>query len=176
MRSECSVRNGSCTGPTRRPFRAAIGPTCCRRRPRCSIASGSRRITGPPVTIFHGDFTTCHAFCRLDHFPDRVTVADSHVVVLRLLGVQFFDCQQMGSAEIIDMDIISDAGSIRSIVIGAEDGKRVAPSRCGLKHQRNQVCLGIVIFAQTSVFGTAGNVEVTQSREGKFRICGSLVF
>src|SRR6185437_8330646 len=70
----------------------------------------------------------------------------------------------MGGGEVVDVDVIADAGSIGSGIIVAEDRDSLALPERRLQDDRNQVRLGRVVLAQIPLGAGAGGVEVAQRR------------
>src|SRR5690242_2920507 len=81
---------------------------------------------------------------------------------------QIFDCQHVRFSQIAYMDVIAYAGAIGRVVIVAENGDRIS-RQDGAQNQRNEVCLGIVAFAQTRSRFRAAGIEIAQPDAAKSR-------
>ena len=68
----------------------------------------------------------------------------------------------MRRRQIAHMDIVADAGPVGRGVVVAEDGDVRARAGRGLQHQRDQVCLGVVLLARLARCVGARGVEIAQ--------------
>jgi hypothetical protein len=66
----------------------------------------------------------------------------------------------VGAAQVMDVDIVPDAGAIRGRVVCTVDFKRLLPAQAGLEYQRDDVGFGPVVFARTAI--CADDVEVAE--------------
>ena len=80
----------------------------------------------------------------------------------------------MGVDQIVHVHVITDAGAIRRVIVGAEDRDRVALPQRNVKAYWNQMCFRMVILTQPAVAVAAGDVEVAQGGKGEFLASGRL--
>lgn len=60
------------------------------------------------------------------------------------------------------MDIVAHTGAVRCVVVAAEDGHMSTPAGRGLQHQRNEMGLGFVLFAEFAVAIGTSRIEIAQ--------------
>ena len=77
------------------------------------------------------------------------------------MGAESLKSQHMGIRQVAYMDVVTNAGAVFGCIICSEDRHMVTFARCGLKDDWNQVRLGIVKFARSSV--RPGGIEVPQA-------------
>ena len=70
----------------------------------------------------------------------------------------------MGRRQIVDVDVIANAGAVGRGIVVAENRDVFALPERHLQHDRNQVRLGRVVLAHVALRARAGGVEVTQRR------------
>ena len=68
------------------------------------------------------------------------------------LTIQVKESGYVGLGEVIDMDIVADAGSVWRWVVRAKDCQRLGGPLGGTKRQRNQVGFGFMVFAYVPFF------------------------
>ena len=73
----------------------------------------------------------------------------------------------MCAAQVVDVDVVAEAGAVPRGIIGAEHLQRRVASECGADRQRDQVCLWRVILAQASIVRRTRGVEIAEAREPK---------
>src|SRR5947209_9478265 len=103
-----------------------------------SSPSGSfNSIDGPP-----GDFA-----CRLNHIPYREAHTVPKVINAMLSGTDTVQCKQVGTRQVLDVDIVTNRRSIGCGIVSSIDlDLGTLPGRC-LKYERDKVCLGMVILS-----------------------------
>ena len=86
--------------------------------------------------------------------------------VIDLLGafVQLAQRQQVGPAQVVDVDVVADAGPVGRLVVGSVDLDVGALAHRRLDGQRNQVRLRAMILAAKTVVARAAGVEIPQGR------------
>src|SRR5207244_6178997 len=97
-----------------------------------------------------------------NHLAHTVAAADAKVVDSALSWLQTLQRRQMGSRQIVHVDVIADAGAVRRGVVRAEDFNRGAPAENRLKDKGNEVRFRIVIFADGPIRARTRGVEVAQ--------------
>src|SRR5205814_10299219 len=93
-----------------------------------------------------------------------VATADAQVVDQLAARLQVFQGQQVSLGQVVDVDVIADAGAVGGGVVGAEDVQVRPLADGGLDHQRDQVRLGPVVLANVAGGAGARGVEVAQGR------------
>ena len=89
---------------------------------------------------------------------DAESAAGAEVVVSALRGVEGLFVRLR---EVEDMDVVTDAGAVRRIVVVSEEHGFFALALSDLKQNRDQVRFGVVVLAV--LFRRAGGVEVAES-------------
>ncbi len=69
----------------------------------------------------------------------------------------------MGVGQVFDVNVVTDTGTIRGVVVGAKNLDAFDFSRHGHHHARNEVGLRIVIFADFPVGRTTTGIKVAQA-------------
>ena len=78
----------------------------------------------------------------------------------------------MAFCKVNDMDVISDAGSVRSIVIVAKNTQLFQLANCNLCDVRHQIVRNTVwILTDQTALVSTDRVEITQQNNVPFRIC-----
>src|SRR5271165_345588 len=73
----------------------------------------------------------------------------------------------MSRGQIRDMDIVSDTGAIRCVVIAAKNVEAFAPSNRNLGNERNEIVRNALgIFADQAALMGADRIEVTKNPDG----------
>ena len=73
--------------------------------------------------------------------------------------------EDVGIGEVLDVDVVSDAGAIRGGIVLAEDLDAGAEAEGDVKQERNEVGFGLMVF---SVAGNgSGDVEVAEGGVAK---------
>src|SRR5215210_979036 len=99
-----------------------------------------------------------------DDLPDGEACSVAQVVGAVLSWFGRLERQQMGAAEVLDVDVVAYGAAVARRVVGAEDLHRGAFS-CGLEDERDQVRLRIVVLPEPAA--GAGHVEVAEARRGQ---------
>ena len=73
----------------------------------------------------------------------------------------------MGFDEVLDVDVVADAGAVLGGVVGAEEVDVGFFTQGDLEQDGDEVGFGAVVFADGAVGGAAGNVEVARCGEGE---------
>src|SRR5215472_1772439 len=79
----------------------------------------------------------------------------------------------VGAGQIVHVDVVADAGSIRCRIIRAEDLQLRTKTRGRLEREWNQVRLRIMQFADLAAVISPGRVKITQA--GKTKSVGAVV-
>src|SRR5438093_11660494 len=117
------------------------------------------------IAVAAWPFLNRHGFSRdllggLNHFPDAVALANAQVVAQAIAGLQLLQSEQMSLGEIVDVNIVANAGAVRSWIIGAVNLDMRSPSQDGLQNERDQMGLRVVVFANGSIGAGAGGLEI----------------
>ncbi len=126
------------------------------------------RIARPPWSSRVGDFATRNLFHRLNHLEYRGRPAGAQIVEQG--GTRFIQLWKNGNVcatKVVDVDIVPQAGTIRSRVVGAKYLQCWAATRCGIDRKRDKMRFWIVRFTDGSVFRGPGRVEVTERRKAE---------
>src|SRR5215211_1428405 len=110
-----------------------------------------------------------HALARdaaggFDDLPDGETRAVTQVVDAVLSWSGRLERQQMGAAEVLDVDVVAHRGAVSRRVVGAEDLHGRALRR-GLEYEGDQMRLRMVILPEPAA--RTGHVEVAEARRGQ---------
>src|SRR6266849_5133863 len=85
-----------------------------------------------------------------DNFANAKAATGSEIVDELVALAQRAQHQNMRAGQVTHVNVVTDAGAIRSWIVRSEDGNVFALSECHLQRQGNQVRLGHMIFAQIS--------------------------
>src|SRR5215207_6148833 len=96
----------------------------------------------------------------LYYLQDGETRPVAKIVDAVLSRLRPSECQEMGTSEVLDVDLVADSAGVGRRVVRAEDLHR-APLPCRPEHERDEVGLGLVGLSETSA-GT-GDVKVAQA-------------
>ncbi len=110
-----------------------------------------RRVTRATRTHRFRDRVTGNFATRLDDLANARSPAGPQVQAQTFSRLQTFERPQVSITQIVDVDVVTDTGSVRRGVVIAENGDFVALPQCDLQHDRYQVRLGIVVLADRSV-------------------------
>ena len=69
----------------------------------------------------------------------------------------------MRIAQIVDVEIVADAGAVGGVVIGSKHGNVWQASSSSPQYQRNQMSFRVVAFAQIAVWISPGGIEIAQT-------------
>ena len=111
-------------------------------------AGGSPARRGPSFT---GDCLARHLFEQCDHFADAVAAADADVVRQAGSRPDLLQREDVRGGQVIDVDVVADAGAVGRRVVGAEDLDVRALAERGLEDERDQVRFGVVVLADGAV-------------------------
>ena len=103
-------------------------------------------------------------FAALRYFNAAGADVDGKTIFAGGEMVESFDVR---GGKIVDVDVVADAGAVGRGIVGAEDVQLWALARCGAEGERDQMCFGIVEFADFSAFVGTGGVEITQGGEAE---------
>src|SRR5271166_6574688 len=126
------------------------------------IGHKRRRIAGARTGHLGGDRQPRYLAAGLDDLAHARSPPGSQVELELDAPLQPLERGLVRRGEVIDVNVIADAGPVRSRVLVSKDRHMLTLSKCDLEDQRNQVSLGIVVFAQVAIGRGAGRVEVTQ--------------
>ena len=115
----------------------------------------SRRVARTPRFFNDRDFPPTHLATDVDDFTDARAAAGSEIVVRALFRAER---ENMRAREIEDVNVIPDAGAIRSLVVGAVNFDVRFLAERDLEDVRDEMRLAAVIFAKLR--GRPGGVEV----------------
>ena len=105
-----------------------------------------------------GDFAA-----DVDDFLHARAVAGAEVELeCTCRGCSFSMAGDVGGGQVVDVDVVADAGAVGRGVVGAEDVDRLALAERDLQDERDEVRFGVVVFADRAVGGGAGGVEVAE--------------
>ena len=108
------------------------------------------RIAWPARARLDGDRLAAGLAAGLDHFANAVAPPDAQVELQPMSRLQSFQGQQMGAGQIVDVDVVANAGAVGRGIILAEDLDLLPLPQGHLQHQRNQMRFRIVVFADVA--------------------------
>lgn len=86
------------------------------------IGNQAGRVAFAARTVADGDFPAGDFFSRFQDFPDGKPQAGSQIEAFRGAALhQVVHRSQVGVRQVVDVDVVADAGAVRRIVIRAED-------------------------------------------------------
>src|SRR5687768_8712755 len=86
-----------------------------------SVGYQFRRIAGAARGDLVRNGVARLAAAGVDHFHDARAGAGAEVELQALAGLQSFERRQMRGREVVDVDVVADAGAVGSRVVVAED-------------------------------------------------------
>src|SRR5258705_13913358 len=99
----------------------------------------------------------------MDHFKDGISVARSQIEGDRIATfLEMLQGSHVRIGQVVDVNVVANAGSIGSGIVSAEDLEFGAFLRGG-KSKWNQMGLGIVQLADLAAFVGTGGIEVAQT-------------
>ena len=129
-----------------------------------AVGDEARGVAGAARAFLHFDVLAGDAARGVDDLLHREAVAVAQVEgVAAAAGGECVQRQEVGLAQVHDVDVVADAGAVGGGVVAAEDGDVGAAPGCGLQHQGDEVGFGVVAFAQFAFGVGAGGVEVAQA-------------
>ncbi len=121
------------------------------------------RVAGAAGFFDGGDFLAGDFFGGVDDFADGGGGAGAEVVEEGLAGLfEFFEYGDVGAAEVVDVDVVAEAGAVGGRVIGAEDFDVFAFAEGDVEDEGNEVGFGGMVFADLAVGGGSGGVEIAE--------------
>ena len=109
----------------------------------------------------HG--STRHPFHRLHDLQDGDPESSSEVAEnLALSTLQDRQSSCVRICQIENMDIVSYTGSIRRLVVVAEEQDLLSSTQCHVDHEGNEMSFGVMILSEGSVRMGPRGVEITQ--------------
>ena len=98
-----------------------------------------------------------------NHFENGMARPGAEVEARRSTSTpQVLERLHVGDGEILNVDVVTDAGAVGRVVVVAENGEMVALSHRGFAGDRDQMGLGAVVFPEVAFFVRACGVEVAQ--------------
>ncbi|MPL60931.1 hypothetical protein SDC9_06496 [bioreactor metagenome] len=154
-------------GDHRRELGALRGPA--QRADRLGRARDQHRgIARPPLALEDRHLAVCHRPRLRDHLAHREALAGAEAEHLGgVAGLEPFQPEHMRVDQVRDVDIIADAGAVGGGIVRAEDGQRRAPPVDRVEHQRDQVRLGAVEFADLGLRVAARHVEIAEDHRAQ---------
>ena len=98
-----------------------------------------RDVTGPALHDLVRHAAACNSFDGPDYLEDGAPVARADVEDASLDAAE---CQLVGGCQILDVDVVAQAGAVRRRIVLAEDAQRRALTQGGTNHVGNQMGLG----------------------------------
>ncbi len=130
----------------------------CKRR----IGNQFRWITGTAVGDDRRDFVIGYLAAAFDHFFDTLPALGSQVDFDTVALSDPFQCGQVCRAEIVDVDVVTNAGLVAGRPIIAENRNRLSLAECHLQHDGDQMRFRIVVLSDVSLGRSSGSVEIPQ--------------
>ena len=108
---------------------------------------------------------------RADHFEDGGGLARAEVVeALRAGRLKLREDRDVCAAQVVDVDVVAQAGAVRRRVVVAKDLQGWAASGGRIDRQRDKVRLGIMVLADRAIGRGPRGVEVAKG--GKAQAVG----
>ena len=147
--------------------------------------SATKRAGSPAaaVTIDDGNFFSGHFAGGVKNLADGDAEACTEIATERWAALfEVFECFRVSISKIEDMDVITNAGPVRGVVVGAKDGHGLDFALNGEKDIRDEMGLGVVSLADEPVPPRAGGVESSEGKRSSVpkryrspvRICSSM--
>jgi len=110
----------------------------------------------------------------LDQLADAGALTGAEIVGLEAAGLAACQRRDVSSCQVGHVDIVMNAGPVRRVVVGTEDGDIGPDSVRGLKDQWDDVRFRIVLLAQLTFGIGAPGIEIAQ-RDGTQAVRGTSV-
>ena len=128
------------------------------------IGVGGRNIAIAARAEFVRHFETGYLLNDLDYFENACGSAGAEIVVELGSGlVELVESGDVSSADIVDVHVIAQTGSIRGRVVCSEYDELFALSASGLNGKGYEVGFRLMVFADGSVWSGARSVEVAKA-------------
>ena len=132
-------------------------------------------VAGAAGAVADGDGFAGDFFGGGDDFFDGEAAAGAEVDGGAFAAVaEVGECEGVGGGEVVDVDVVADAGAVGGGVVGAEDGDGVDVAPDGHEDAGDKVGFGVVVFADAAVEVAAAGVEVAEEdgleAEGGFAV------
>ncbi len=148
---------------TRRSSRRPPEPVADRRTPRPDRRDGGRRRRGAANAPTPLD--------RADDVEHRRAHAGAYVDLdRRAAGAEVLQRLQVRIGEVVDVDVVADAGAVGRVVVGAEHPETVAVEEGCLHRQRDQVDTEVPVLADAAIGAGAGGQR--RALRAMYRTCG----
>src|SRR5690606_18702088 len=103
-----------------------------------------------------------HTAAGVDHFAYAIPATGAEVQLESLAWLEPLQRFEVRVAEIVDVDIVANAGAVRRWIVIAEDGDPLPLAQGYLQYDWNQVRLGRMVLADITLRAGPGGVEVPQ--------------
>src|SRR5436190_13530823 len=117
------------------------------------------RVTGARRGFNGRDRMASYSAGHVDYLTHTKPCAVAEVVDELVSKRESLEGQKVSTRQILHMNVVANASTVRRSIIGAKDRDRWSFSGSNLKNQRNQVRLRIVSLAQRT--SSARSIEVT---------------
>lgn len=124
-----------------------------------------RRIAGAARRVQERNVAAGDARCGGDDFANAEAGTVAEIVDMTIRSIERLKDRKVSHGEIVDMDEVADACSIRSRIVGSEDGNRAGGAESGAQNVGNEMGLGFVMLPVA--VPCAGGVEITENGETK---------
>src|SRR3974390_243015 len=105
------------------------------------------RISGTARHFSNGNRMTGDMAGDVDDLADGETAAAAEVANQLLLAFQALQGEDMRGGEVVDVDVITHAGSVFRGVVATKDGDKLALAERHLQNQGNKMALAAMSFA-----------------------------
>src|SRR5262249_16684899 len=82
--------------------------------------------------------------------------------IARLVRRNPLEGGNVGVGQVADVDVVTDTGAVWRSIVATEDLDRWSPSHGGKQNERDQMCFGLVQFAQLPVWIGSRRIEITK--------------
>src|SRR5690606_27081236 len=87
---------------------------------------------------------------------------------------QMIKSPDMCCCQIINMDVVTNAGSVGCVIITAEYFQTVSLSGSGRESKRDKMCFRIMSFSGTAFWVCAGRIEITKCNGAETIYCAKI--
>src|SRR6266498_1295053 len=118
------------------------------------------RVSRTPWHVAHRYLLAGDLFCYLNDLADGMSLATSDVVDSDASSIPELQCRDVRMGDVRDVHVIPNTGPIRRGIVVTINFEVRPLSGSSLQQQRNNVCLGLMIFS--GVLSRARGIEISK--------------